>query len=478
MTAAAHHDYYAGGWLRASGTRLLTALNPYTEQPATLVRESTPEDVDHAVGLARQAFTSWSAMETGMRAEFLQRVASGMRSRAEDLARSISTELGMPIKLCRRIQVELPISTFEQTAALLASYPWSERMGHSLVLREAAGVVAAVSPWNYPLHQIVAKLAPALGAGCTVVLKPSELTPGCALMLAEIFDAAGVPPGVFNLVPGAGAITGEALVSHSGIDVVSFTGSTQVGRHIMTRAAQTIKRVRLELGGKSASVVLRGADLARSVKHAVASCMLNSGQTCSALTRLLVAAEDYDEAIDLARAQLRTLTPGDPLDERTRLGPVISASHRDRIHGYVRRGIDDGAQLLAGGPDSPDLPGHGYFVAPTLLGDVRPDAETAQEEIFGPVLCMLRYRHPDDAADIANHSRYGLAGAVWAGDDREALAFARRLRTGQVDINGAAFNPAAPFGGYKQSGLGRELGRHGLDEFVELKSVQLPQPVN
>ncbi len=344
-------------------------------------------------------------------------------------------------------------------------------MGNSLVVREPVGVVGAITPWNYPLHQIVAKLAPALAAGCTLVLKPSELTPLTAYLLFDAIDEAGLPPGVVNLVTGTGPVVGEALAGHPGVDLVSFTGSTATGRRITHLAADRIARVSLELGGKSANVVLDDADLASAVKVGVGNAFLNSGQTCTAWTRMLVHRNRYDEALDLAAKATDGYQLGDPLDPATRLGPLVSAQQRDRVRDHITRGLADGGRLVAGGLDAP-VPQRGWFVAPTVIADVDPDSALAQEEVFGPVLAVIPVDDDDHAVRVANNSRYGLAGAVWSGDEERALRVARRLRTGAVDINGAPFNPLAPFGGYKQSGLGRELGVHGLEEFCEVKAIQ------
>jgi aldehyde dehydrogenase (NAD+) len=329
-------------------------------------------------------------------------------------------------------------------------------------------VVGAITPWNYPLHQIVAKVAAALAAGCPVVLKPSELTPLVAYLLADAADEAGVPPGVFNLVPGTGPVVGAAIAGHPDVDMVSFTGSTATGRAITHAAADRIARVALELGGKSANVILDDADLVKAVKVGVGNAFLNSGQTCTAWTRMLVHRSRYDEAVELAATAARGYRTGDPFDEATRLGPLVSAAQRDRVRGFIERAE---ARLVAGGLDA-EVPDRGWFVAPTVFADVDPDSELAQEEIFGPVLSIIPFRDDDEAVAIANNSRYGLAGGVWGSEER-ALTVARRMRTGAVDVNGGAFNPLAPFGGYKQSGVGRELGPYGLAEFQQVKAIQL-----
>ena len=379
----------------------------------------------------------------------------------------------MPLKFSQRIQAGLPAAVMDSTAKLLAEYPFEEQIGNSRIIREPVGVVACITPWNYPLHQIVAKMAPALAAGCTVVLKPSEAAPLNAFMLAEIVEKAGLPPGVFNLVSGTGAVVGETLASHPGVDMISFTGSTRAGRRVAELAAQTVKRVTLELGGKSASVILEDADLPVAVKGTVNACFLNSGQTCNALTRMLVPEGLYREAARLAVETAQGFTVGDPFGGQAKLGPLISEAQRQRVLGCIRQGIEDGAELLLGGPEPPEGLTKGYYVRPTIFGRVDPGSGLAREEIFGPVLSILTFRDEEEAIRLANDSIYGLAGAVWAGSSEHAQRVARRIRAGQIDINGGRFNLLAPFGGFKQSGYGRELGKCGLEEFLELKSLQL-----
>ncbi len=340
-------------------------------------------------------------------------------------------------------------------------------------MREPVGVVGAITPWNYPLHQLCAKVAPALAAGCSIVAKPSEVTPLSAFVLAEVIDELGLPAGVFNLVTGFGPVVGEAIAAHDGVDMVSFTGSTRAGKLVSEAAAGNVKRVSLELGGKSANVILDDADLQRAVSHGVANCLLNSGQTCSAHTRMLVPRERLEEAEQVAAATAEKMAPGDPFDPSSRIGPLVSDAQRTRVREYIEVGEQEGARIVAGGADAPDGLDTGYFVKPTVFSDVKPDMRIAQEEIFGPVLSILPYDDEDEAAEIANGTIYGLDGGVWSADPDRAVAFAKRMRTGQVQINGATFNPLAPFGGYKQSGHGRELGRFGLEEFLETKSIQL-----
>jgi acyl-CoA reductase-like NAD-dependent aldehyde dehydrogenase len=379
-----------------------------------------------------------------------------------EISQLIAREVGTPVNLSAIIQVGLPIATFASMAEIVDQVPWEETVGNSLVVREPVGVVGAVTPWNYPLHQIAAKVAPALAAGCTVVLKPSQVAPLNAFVLAELMHEIGLPPGVFNLVSGTGPEVGEAITCHREVDMVSFTGSTRAG-----------KRVALELGGKSANVILPDADFGRAVSVGVTMCFLNSGQTCSALTRMLVPRDRLAEAEEIAARTAMASVPGNPFDDATRIGPLVSAAQRERVRAYIQKGIDEGAKLVTGGVDPPEGLEKGFFVRPTVFSEVRRDMAISQEEIFGPVLSILPYDTEDEAIEIANDSIYGLSGAVWSADPEHAIRVARRIRTGQVDINGGSFNPLAPFGGFKQSGHGRELGKFGLEEFLETKSLQL-----
>jgi len=450
----------------------IEVVNPATEEVIAAVPAGTAADVDAAVAAARAAFAGWSATPVAERADAVRRISEGLAGRRQEISATITAEMGSPITFASRVQAALPVTTSAALAGLLAGFPWTERIGNSLVLREPAGVVAAITPWNYPLHQAVAKVVPALAAGCTVVLKPSEVAPLTAGLLAEVLHAAGVPAGVLNVVHGYGPVAGEALAEHPDVDMVSFTGSTRAGRRVAAVAAGTVKRVALELGGKSASVLLDDADLGTAVKITMANCFINGGQTCTALSRMLVPAARHDEAVELAVAAAAKYGVGDPTEPGTRIGPMSSAAQRERVAGYLRAGIDQGATVATGGPGAPDGLDRGYYVRPTVFAGVRPDSVIAQEEIFGPVLSVIPYGGEDEAVEIANATPYGLAGAVFSADTDRALAVARRLRTGQVDINGGAFNPLAPFGGYKQSGNGRELGSFGLEEFCELKSIQ------
>jgi acyl-CoA reductase-like NAD-dependent aldehyde dehydrogenase len=464
--------YIDGAWVPSGGTGTIDVHGAATEEVVGRVPDGVAADVDRAVAAARAAFPTWSATAPEERAKHLQRIQEGLAARQAELAELIAIEVGMPLKLAGMIQVGLPVAQVGNYAQILRDFAFEEEVGNSLVVKEPIGVVGAITPWNYPLNQIVAKVAPALAAGCTVVLKPSEVAPLNAFVLAEVIDEAGVPAGVFNLVCGVGPVVGEAIAAHPDVDMVSFTGSTRAGKRVAELAAATVKKVALELGGKSANVILPDADLDKAVAAGVTNCYLNSGQTCTALTRMLVPRDRLADAERIAAAKAEAYRVGDPLAEGTNLGPVISAPQRDRVRGYIDQGIAEGAKLVTGGPDAPEGLERGYFVRPTVFSEVRPDMTIAQEEIFGPVLAIMPYDTEDEAVEIANGTIYGLAGGVWSGDPAHAEQVARRLRTGQVDINGGRFNPLAPFGGYKQSGVGRENGRLGFEEFLETKSLQ------
>ncbi|MGW6477478.1 aldehyde dehydrogenase family protein [Streptomyces sp. NPDC055059] len=459
----AHDGMYIGGeWRAAAGTDTIAVVNPADEQVIAHVPAGVAEDVDAAVFAAHEAFPAWAATPPAERAARIAALRDVLVARKDEIAETVTAELGAPLQFSQMVHAGVPILVAGSYAELAASYAFEEKVGNSTVYAEPVGVVGAITPWNYPLHQIVAKVAPALAAGCTVVLKPAEDTPLTAQLFAEAVHEAGIPAGVFNLVTGLGPVAGQALAEHPGVDLVSFTGSTAVGKRIGATAGAAVKRVALELGGKSANVILPSADLAKAVGVGIANVMGNSGQTCSAWTRMLVHTSQYDEAVALAAEAAAKY--GD------RIGPLVNAKQHTRVRGYIEKGVAEGARLVAGGPEAPCE--QGYFVSPTVFADVTPEMTIAQEEIFGPVVSIIRYEDEGDALRIANGTVYGLAGAVWAADDAEAVAFARRMDTGQVDINGGRFNPLAPFGGYKQSGVGRELGAHGLSEYLQTKSLQ------
>jgi acyl-CoA reductase-like NAD-dependent aldehyde dehydrogenase len=463
-----------GRWVPSTGTGTIDVIDASTEEVFGRIPDGTAEDVDAAVTAARRAFPSWSRTPRDERSKYLRALSEALGARTQEVGTLVSREVGMPVGLATMIQGGLPPRNLGIFADVLDAYEFEERIGNSLVVREPIGVVGAITPWNYPLHQIVAKVGPALAAGCTVVLKPSEVAPLSAFVLAEVVEAVGLPAGVFNLVAGTGPVVGEAIAAHPGVDMVSFTGSTAAGKRVSAVAAQTVKRVALELGGKSANIILDDADLDRCVPPGVSACYLNSGQTCSALTRMLVPRSVQDRVVELARAKAESIKLG-PADGPNELGPLISGAQRDRVRGYIQKGIDEGATLVTGGPDAPDGLDRGYFVRPTIFADVTPDMTIAREEIFGPVLCIIPYDSEEEAVAIANDTDYGLAGAVQSGDTDRALAVARQLRTGQVDINGGRSTLHAPFGGYKQSGNGREMGKFGFEEFLEVKALGLPK---
>ena len=468
--------YINGAWTPSASADTIDVIDSVNEEVMATVPAGTAADVDAAVAAAKGAFESWSSTPVEERAKYMTRIGDSLGARMDEIATAISKETGMAKWLSQLVQVGLPINSFNQAAAIAQGYQFEENVGSSLVVREPIGVVACITPWNYPLHQIAAKVAYAMAAGCTVVLKPSEVAPVDAFILAEVIDEIGLPDGVFNLVSGIGPVVGEAMASHPDVDMVSFTGSTRAGKRVAQLGAETIKKIALELGGKSANVLLADLDEAgfkKAVRDGVGKAFLNSGQTCSALTRMLVPRERLAEAEAIAGATANAMVVGDPFAEGVHLGPLASAAQRDRVQGYIQKGIDEGATLVAGGLGKPEGVDVGFYVRPTVFSAVTPEMTIAQEEIFGPVLSILPYADEDDAVRIANGVVYGLAGGVWSADKAHAEQVARRLRTGQVEVNGGAFNPNAPFGGYKQSGVGREYGRFGLEEFLEIKSLQL-----
>ncbi|MBT2418862.1 aldehyde dehydrogenase family protein [Streptomyces sp. ISL-22] len=465
--------YLNGAWTPSHNPARLTVVDPATEQPLARVPAGTARDADAAVTAARAAFGPWSRTGVAERAGYLRAIAAELTRRAGDLAQLITQDVGCPIAFSRAVQVTLPVNSFLQAAQTALTHPFEQRQGPSLVVREPYGVVAAITPWNFPLHQVAAKVAYALAGGNTVVLKPSELAPLSVWHLTDIIDFVGLPPGVFNLVSGTGPDVGEALAAHPEVDVVSFTGSTRAGRRVASMAAETIKKVTLELGGKSPAVMLPDADPARVVPAVMAASFLNNGQTCSALTRLIVPRSVLAETEELARHCAREWVPADPGHEQTRLGPLISSAQRHQVRTHIRNALASGAKLVTGGEAPPPEPSRGFFVRPTILSRVTSDMAIHHQEVFGPVLAIETYETQAEAVRIANNTNYGLAAAVWSADEDRALAVARELRAGQIQVNGSAFDPNAPFGGYKQSGNGREGGRAGLEELLETKAIQL-----
>jgi acyl-CoA reductase-like NAD-dependent aldehyde dehydrogenase len=465
--------YINGQWVNPAGTGKIDVTNSTTEEVMGQIPEGTAEDVNAAVAAAKAAFEGWSTTSVEERKRYLQLIADKLTAMKNEIAALVAAEVGMPLAMATAVQAGMPAMVMGSYAQLLGEFPFEETIGKALVVKEPIGVVGCITPWNFPLHQVVAKVAPALAAGCTVVLKPSEVAPLTAFVLAEIMDEIGLPAGVFNLVTGYGPVVGEAIAAHPDVDMVSFTGSTRAGKRVSELAANSVKRVALELGGKSANVILDDANFEKAVKSGVGACYFNSGQTCSALTRMLVPRSRHDEAVAIAKKTAENFTVGDPLGGKAKLGPLVSATQRERVVGYIKKGIEEGATLVAGGTEKPEGLDKGFFVRPTVFANVNNKMTIAQEEIFGPVLSIIPYEDEDDAVRIANDTIYGLAGGVWSGDEARAKRVARRLRTGQVEINGGGFNPLVPFGGYKQSGNGRELGKYGLEEYLEVKAMLL-----
>jgi acyl-CoA reductase-like NAD-dependent aldehyde dehydrogenase len=468
--------YVDGAWIPSTGTGTLPVTNPYTEQVIGATPEGTVEDVDKAVRAAAAAFPGWAATSREDRVKYCARIAEELKARAQEVALLATAEMGAPWQVAVMVQAGLPVVDFAAIEDHVDDVEWERQSGNSLLVRQPVGVVGAITPWNYPLHQVSAKVAPALVAGCTVVLKPSELVPGVAYLLAEVMATVGLPPGVFNLVTGTGPVVGEAIVSHPLVDMVSFTGSTRAGRRVAELAAAAPKRVSLELGGKSASVLLddlSSEELGQAVAGSLTGCLINSGQTCSATTRLLVPRDRLAEVEGLLEVFVQFAPVGDPMSPDTQQGPLVSKVQQERVRSYIANAVADGARLVVGGPEQPESTPTGFFVKPTVLVS---EAGTTieQEEVFGPVLTVVPYDGGDEQAlAIANGTPYGLSGAVWASDRERAVAFAKRMRTGQVAVNGGVFNPTAPFGGFGQSGYGRELGPLGIEEFTNITSLQL-----
>jgi aldehyde dehydrogenase (NAD+) len=465
--------YINGEWTAPSGSDVITVLEASTGEIIGTVPSGSELDAVSAVMAARGAFDEWAKVPISQRADLIEAIAAGLRQREDELARIMSQEVGTPLAISVRVQVGLAASVFETIAEAARDLPAEERIGNSLVLRVPVGVVGAITPWNYPLYQLAAKVAPALAAGCTVVVKPSSIAPLSNFILAEIIDSLGLPPGVFNLVSGPGALIGEILSSHGEVDMVSITGSTGAGVRVSQGAAPTVKKVALELGGKSPFLIVEGADLDAAIANAVRGCFVNNGQTCAATTRLIVPNALIEEVEEKVAALVNAFTVGDPLDPQVDLGPVASAGQHKIVSDYIDIGMTEGT-LVAGGPGFPEGIQRGYFVKPTVFSRVSPKARIAQEEIFGPVLAIIGYDGLEQGIEFANDSEFGLSGSVFAADIATAVSVAKRLRTGQVAVNGGRFNSKAPFGGFKTSGIGRELGHHGLMEYFELLSLQFP----
>ena len=463
--------YIAGQWQEPKGRDATEVVNPATEEPVARVAMGNREDVDRAVAAARAAFDDWSQTTPEQRAQYLERIVAGLEARTDEIAQAITSEMGSPCSLVKPTQIGNPLFTFKEAAELARTYQWETDHGKTHVIREPIGVCALITPWNFPLNQIAGKVAPALAAGCTMVLKPSELAPLDAFILAEIIDEAGLPPGVFNLIVGAGPEVGEALAAHPEVDLVSITGSTRAGAAVATAAAPTIKRVAQELGGKSANLILPDADFSRAVKGGVRLAMFNSGQACNGPTRMLIPRQHQQEIEDIVVKAVEGIVVGDPKDDKTYMGPISNRAQYERVIAFIQRAIDEGARLLIGGPERPTGLDKGFYVKPTVFTDVRNDMLTAREEAFGPVLALIPYESEDEAIAIANDNPYGLSSYVQSGDLEHAKRVGRRIRAGHVELNGARWDQGAPFGGYRRSGNGREHGVWGLEEFLEVKAL-------
>ena len=465
--------YIDGKWVQPIGTGSIDIINPATEEIIGKIPVGSKEDIDIAASAARIAFDSWSKSSIETRIDILNALSNALKERGEDIAQTITAEVGTPIGYSRVAMVGTPRVVSRSYAKILENFDWEEKVRNSIIRKEPIGVCAFITPWNFPLHQIIGKVAPAIAAGCTMILKPSKEAPLSAFILADILHEIGLPSGVFNLISGHGSEIGNYMSSHPEVDMVSFTGSTGAGISVSEAAATTVKRVTLELGGKSANVALEDADPTLVAKKAIGACHQNSGQTCSALTRLIIPESMSDEVYEIIADKNNSYTVGDPLEESTRCGPMVSLRQQKSVSKYIESGINEGATLISGGLGMPEGISKGYYVKPTIFANVSPDMKIWKEEIFGPVLVITTYKSEEEALKLANDSIYGLSGGVWSKDQERAIEFAKDMRTGQVSVNGGAFNVSAPFGGYKLSGNGRELGAHGLNEFLEIKSIQL-----
>jgi len=463
--------YINGEWVTPIQEQRAQVINPATEAVAAEYAQGGIEDVERAAHAAHNAFPQWSNTNSQERAAYILRIAELMEERSEELALAISTELGMPLHLCREIQVAGPIEGLRAYAELAGKMDEVETLGNAHIVKTPIGVCAFINPWNYPLHQLIGKIAPALAAGCTMLVKPSEQTPIHSFILSDIIDKAGLPSGVFNLVTGPGRVVGEALCTHPLIDMISFTGSNGAGTRVAQLGAESIKRVCLELGGKSPFIIADDVNLEAAVSFGVQDVMLNSGQTCTALSRMLVPEALYLQAVDIAKNVAESLTVGDPMNGNSDMGPMCSKSQRDAVLRYINVGLEEGASLITGGAISSEDCGRGFYIHPTIFADVNNAMTIAKDEIFGPVLCIIPYSSLNEAIEIANDSEFGLSAAVWAKDQSAAMSIASKIDAGQVFVNGGEFNYLAPFGGYKKSGNGREWGEHGLVEFVETKAI-------
>ena len=463
--------YVDGKWVDSTASRDFTVINPATEEPVATIFLGSADDVDRAVAAAKRAFASYSEVSAQDRLGLLRRIIDVYKSKLEEMATTISQEMGAPISLSRKAQAPAGLAHLLEIVKVVENFKFEELKGSTLLRKEPVGVCGLITPWNWPMNQVVAKVAPALAAGCTVVLKPSEFAPLSSYLLAEILHESGVPAGVFNLVSGDGPTVGAAISAHPDVDMVSFTGSTRAGVAVAQAAAPGVKRVTQELGGKSANIILDDADLEKAVKLGVQECFRNTGQSCNAPTRMLIPRSQMAAAVATAKQTAEATKVGDPLAEDTAVGPLANKAQFDKVQRLIQKGIEEGAKLVTGGTGRPDGFTKGYFVKPTVFSDVHNEMTIAREEIFGPVLCMISYEGEQEAVRIANDSQYGLSGFVTSGNLERAHRIAKQIRAGNVHINGARVDFAGCFGGYKQSGNGREWGESGLEEFLELKTI-------
>ncbi|WP_019172075.1 aldehyde dehydrogenase family protein [Pseudaminobacter salicylatoxidans] len=469
-------DFFIDGrWVAPVTPKELEVINPADEQPFAVISLGSSADVDKAVAAARQAFESWSRTSREERLAYLEKLLEVYKKRMPEMSKAISSEMGAPMKLATEAQASVGAYHIKNFIRELKEFEFEHQLSeiapNDRIVHEPIGVCGLITPWNWPMNQVTLKVVPAIAVGCTVVLKPSEIAPMSSMLFAEIMEEAGFPAGVFNLVNGDGPSVGEAMSRHPGIDMMSFTGSTRAGVAVTRASAETVKRVTLELGGKSPNIVFADSDVPAAVRRGVAHCFENTGQSCNAPTRMLVERSIYDQAVEVAREAADETKVGNPVEDGGHIGPVVSAAQFDKIQGLIEAGIKEGARLVAGGTGRPEGFNRGYFVRPTIFADVSNDMRIAQEEVFGPVLAMIPFDTEDQAIEIANDTPYGLSGYVQTGSQERAHRVARRLRSGMVQINGASRGPGSPFGGYKQSGLGREGGKWGLEDFLEVKSV-------
>ncbi len=463
--------YINGTWVDPVIPSSLAVINPATEESFAQISLGSAQDVDRAAQAAKRAFPVYAETSVAERLGYLEKIIAGFKARLPELARAMTLEMGAPITFATERQATVALFHFEEAARVLANFEFEEQLPTGVVRYEPIGVCGLITPWNWPLNQVASKVAPAIAAGCTVVLKPSEVAPLSSMLLAEVIHEAGLPAGVFNLVNGDGPTVGEAIAAHPEIGMVSFTGSTAAGIKVAKLAADSVKRVAQELGGKSANIILQDADLRASVIAGVHACNTNAGQNCQSPTRMLVHRSQRDEAFEAARSAIESIRLGDPLDPATTMGPLVSRSQAERVQHFIQSGLDEGATLVAGGPDRPAELNRGYYVRPTVFGDVTPEMTIAREEIFGPVLSIMSYDTEDEAISVANDTPFGLAGFIQSGNPERARKIANRIRAGRVYLNGAPFDRSLPFGGYKQSGNGREFGLFGFKEYLEVKAL-------